>query len=45
NRNLGKFYTCVEILGSVETDELDWLKKAFAEECKKENTEVFELKR
>ncbi|NOX86367.1 MAG: hypothetical protein GXO86_10470, partial [Chlorobi bacterium] len=30
NRNLGKFYTCVEILGSVETDELDWLKKAFA---------------
>ena len=44
NRNLGNFENCLDILNTIKDPELDWIKNAFSEECKKKNTEVFELK-
>ncbi|MDR2683829.1 MAG: hypothetical protein LBB53_00410 [Prevotellaceae bacterium] len=43
-RNLGQFENCMEIIDSLSND-FDWLKSQFKEECRKQNQLVFCLKR
>jgi hypothetical protein len=41
-RNLGQFEHCIELIDNL-SDDLDWLKNKFKEECAKKNQLVFQL--
>jgi len=43
NRNLGDFETCINLIQSIDNDELNWLKEKFLNECNKKNKWVIEL--
>src|SRR5574344_1230270 len=43
NRNLGDFETCINVIQSIDNDELNWLKDKFLNECNKKNKWVIEL--
>jgi len=43
NRNTGNFKKCLEIINSIESNDLNWLKSAFVKECMNENKKVFLL--
>lgn len=43
NRNFGDFENCINIIESIDNDELKWLKEKFANECKRKNKWVVEL--
>jgi hypothetical protein len=43
NRNLGNFENCMNIVESIDNDELNWLKEFFFTECKRKNTLVVAL--
>jgi len=43
NRNLGDFETCINLIQSIDNDELNWLKEMFLNECKRKNRWVIEL--
>jgi hypothetical protein len=44
NRNIGDFENCMELINSIETPKMNWLKDAFRNECVKRNKLVFQLK-
>lgn len=43
HRNLGDFENCINIIQSVDNDDLNWLKEKFINECKRKNKWVIEL--
>lgn len=43
HRNLGEFEECFKLIESIDTNELDWLKVIFLNECKTSNRWVVEL--
>jgi hypothetical protein len=42
-RNLGEFEKCLQIIESIDNDDLQWIKEKFISECKRKNRLVFEL--
>ena len=44
NRNLRNFQKCQEIIDTIQTSEMNWLKEAFRKECDRKITQVFQLK-
>lgn len=43
HRNLGDFENCINIIQSVDNEDLNWLKEKFINECKQKNKWVIEL--
>ena len=43
NRNTGKFDRCMEIIHSIEDENLNWLKQMFDKKCKNKDPFVFQL--
>lgn len=43
HRNLGEFENCVNIIESIDDDELNWLKERFLAECERKNRWVIVL--
>jgi len=43
HRNLGDFERCMELINSIEDEEVEWLKDGFNRECDKMNRNVFLL--
>ena len=43
HRNLGNFEDCINIIQSIDNDNIDWLKEKFIDECKRKNKWVIEL--
>ncbi len=43
NRNLGDFEACINIIQTIDNDELNWLKVKFIDECNEKNRWVIEL--
>lgn len=43
NRNLGDFKKCIEVIESIDDEELNWIKEKFINECKLKNRWVVAL--
>ena len=43
HRNLGDFENCINIIESVDNNDLNWLKEKFINECKRKNKNVIRL--
>ena len=43
HRNMGKFERCMEIINSIENEDLNWLKEMFGERCRNKDPLVFRL--